>query len=185
MHGLMVKTGPKRTFLIEREELERLYHEMPAKKIAEIHGVGETVVHKRIKEFGITLPGLENPRRRPKKFTPEHLEAMRIAGAKRRDKWAGEKNPNWKGGLSAKNLRLRGSGAYKQWKAGSLARVNNQCQECGAARGSVCPCCGTKISLHVHHIYSFAQFPERRFDPENSQVLCAKCHHSRHTVRIG
>ena len=180
-----MKTGPKRSFLIEKSELEKLYHQMPAKKIAELYGVGETVVHGRIKEFGITLPGIENPRRRPKKFSPEHLAAIVAAGAKRRGKWVGDKNPRWKDGATEKNLEARRSGAYKQWKLESLARANNQCQECGVKRGAICPCCGVKASLHVHHVLAFAKFPEHRFDPDNSEVLCSKCHHSRHSVKIG
>lgn len=185
MHGLMMKTGPKRTFLIDKEQLERLYQEMPAKKIAELYGVGETVVHARIKEYGVTLKGFQNPRRRPKKFTDDHLQAIRVAGAKRRGKWAGENNPRWKGGATNENLALRRSGAYKEWKLASLALRENKCQQCGALKGSICRCCGNKISLHVHHVLSFAKFPEKRFDPENSEVLCAGCHHSRHSGKIG
>jgi hypothetical protein len=166
--------------------LESMYQTMPMKKIAEHFGVGETVVWQRIHEYGIKLNGFEDkPRSRPKPFSEQHLEAMRVAGMKRRGKWVGQKNPNWRGGRTESNLAARRTGAYKQWKLASLARVGNRCESCGVEKGHVCECCGNKIALHVHHVKSFASHEELRFDPLNSEVLCSKCHHSRHFGKIG
>jgi 5-methylcytosine-specific restriction endonuclease McrA len=176
----------RRTFEIDRETLESLYQEHTLKRIAEMYGVGETVVHKRVHEYGIKLKGYENsPRKRPKPFSESHKQAIKAAGLESRGKRTGEKAGNWKGGLTAINLEARRTGAYKQWKKQSLERVGYRCQECGIERHKMCECCGQKVQLHVHHLKSFAHHPESRFDPENSEVLCSKCHWSRHYGKTG
>lgn len=171
----------KRKFFVDKETLDSMYQRMPMKAIAEQLGVGETVIHKRIHEFGIKLCGYEgNPRTRSKKFTPEHLAALRQAHRKTRGVYVGEKNHNWRGGATEQNLAARRSGAYKEWKFSALNLAGNKCQQCGAINGHVCDCCGQRVTLHVHHVVSFAKHVEYRFDPLNSEVLCAKCHHSKH-----
>ena len=176
----MGKTGPKRTFSPDKKELEGLYQEMSGRKIAEHYGVGETVVWKRLKEHGIALYGFENGGHRKKtgrEFSREHREALSKAKI---GKWTGDKNPNWNGGSHEKNMAVRRSGAYRQWKLAARERANNKCERCGVEQGSVCDCCGTQISLHVHHIKSFAKFPDLRFDRRNSEVLCPMCHKCSH-----
>jgi 5-methylcytosine-specific restriction endonuclease McrA len=171
---------------VGREELESMYQTHSMKQIAKHYGVGETLVWNRIHEFDIKLTGYESsPRRRPKQFSPEHKAAIVAAGIARRGKWLGENNPNWRGGRTDANLALRRTGAYKQWKLSSLARAGNKCEQCGIIKGHVCECCGHKAALHVHHVKSFANHEELRFDPANSEVLCTKCHHSRHFGKIG
>lgn len=174
------KTGPSRSFRPSKDELEILYQTMSMAQIAEHFGVGETVVFKRIKEYGVTLKGFESGGHRAKtgkKFSDEHRKNLSSSLI---GKMAGEGNPRWKGGSTEENLRLRRTGAYIKWKKSSLERAGNKCQECGALGGNICECCGTKVILHVHHVKPFAKHPELRFDPANSEVLCPKCHRSRH-----
>lgn len=185
----MAKFGiPRRTraqwgyrFTPPRDELYELYQNMSMKQVAEHYGVGETVVWKRLHEYGIVLEGWEDGGHRRKtgrSFSPEHRENLsksHIATDTR-----GEKNPNWRNGAAMENMRLRQSLPYRRWKAASLERAGYQCQECGIKHETPCDHCGTSITLHVHHVYSFARYPEIRFDPENSEVLCPKCHYSRH-----
>ena len=76
-------------------------------------------------------------------------------------------------------------GDCPSWKIESKKRAGNRCEGCGVENGSMCECCGTKITLHCHHLKSFAKHPELRFDPENSEVLCPKCHYSRHNGKLG
>jgi predicted DNA-binding protein YlxM (UPF0122 family) len=174
------KTGPSRAFRPSKDELDTLYQTMSMAQIAEHFGVGETVVFKRLKEYGITLRGFEGGGHRKKtgkKFTQEHCANL---SASLTGKMAGEGNPRWKGGSTEENLRLRRTGAYIKWKRGALQLAGNKCQQCGAPGGEICECCGTKMVLHVHHVKPFAQHPEQRFDPANSEVLCPKCHRSRH-----
>lgn len=186
-HGIAArKTGPSRNFRPPKEELASLYQTMSMAQIAEHYGVGETIVFKRIKEHGITLHGFENGGHRKKTgkvFTKEHRENLSIAQAARSA--SGYRPPSWKGGVTEENLRLRRTGAYVRWKKDSLERAGNKCEMCGVANGTVCECCGTRIVLHAHHIKPFATFPEGRFDPQNSEVLCPKCHGIRHNRIIG
>lgn len=71
---------------------------------------------------------------------------------------------------------LRQSSQYKTWRNAAKKRANYTCENCGKKDKSICECCMVKIYLQVHHIKSFAAFPDLRFDPENSRVLCPKCH---------
>jgi hypothetical protein len=71
---------------------------------------------------------------------------------------------------------LRQSSQYKIWRRAAKKLHGNICDKCGIKDRSICKCCGNVIYLHVHHIKPFSPFPELRFDPSNSSVLCPKCH---------
>jgi hypothetical protein len=168
------RTGPPRRFIITKEELQALYQQKSMRDIARQYGVGETIVWSRLKELGITLDGYDDGRKRKRPpRTREH--SVKLSKA-HRGRWEGDKNPNWKGGVYDDNLKVRRTGEYRQWKIAALDRAGNVCEGCGVANGTICPCCGVKTSLHVHHIERFADVVEKRFDPENSRVLCPKCH---------
>ena len=77
-----------------------------------------------------------------------------------------ERNPNWRGGISSMNNRIRRRTEFRLWREAVFARDNWTCQECGQ-RGGV---------LHPHHIKSFKQYPELRFAIDNGKTLCIKCH---------
>lgn len=183
-YGIPVKaSGGNRVFDPPAEELRTLYQTMSMAQIAEHYGVGETVVFKRLKEHGIELDGFKNHRLKPgKTFTPEHRQALSKA---KRGKWSGEKNPNWKNNARTKNMQARSTGEYKQWRYAALALVGFACQGCGIKQGTVCECCGHKITLHVHHVKPFATFPELRYEPSNAEVLCPKCHKHSHDRKEG
>lgn len=177
--------GSRRTFQPERTELEELYQKHSMKQIARLYNVGETIVWKRLKEYGITLRDYEDGGHRKKpgrEFSREHRTNLSKV---QRGRWAGENNPHWRGGVHEENMRLRRSGAYKQWRLDALALHGNKCQQCGVENGFMCECCGTGVRLHVHHVKPFAKYPDVRFDPANSEVLCPKCHHSRHHGKPG
>lgn len=178
--------GGRRRFNPSYDELNALYGQYSMKQIAEKLGVGETVVFKRLKEHGIVLDGFEGGHRsKPgRKFTKEHRKNLSIslrAGGKK----AGENAPNWQGGIRWDNLRARSNGAYREWRNAVLELAGNACQQCGAKGGHECDCCGTRVTLHVHHIESFAKNIDRRYDPTNGEVLCPKCHHLRHKRKSG
>lgn len=84
----------------------------------------------------------------------------------------GEKSPNWKGGISPLNKRLRASSMWKIWREGVFLRDNFTCQNPN------CEYCHNKIGviLHPHHIQSFAEYPELRFNINNGITYCAEFH---------
>jgi len=78
----------------------------------------------------------------------------------------GEKNHQWKGGITPENKRIRHSIEFRLWREAVFARDNWICQECGKR--------GTK--LNAHHLKPFAKFPELRFAIDNGRTLCENCH---------
>ena len=83
----------------------------------------------------------------------------------------GEKNPNWKGGITPINKSLRNSKAAKTWRESVFARDNWTCQKCGNRS-----CKNNYLRIEAHHIRPFATFPKLRFEITNGLTLCKKCH---------
>jgi hypothetical protein len=79
---------------------------------------------------------------------------------------SGEKNYNWKGGITKIQDRIRKGLAYREWRNQVFKRDNYTCQECGV----------TKCYVQADHIKSFALHPEFRYQVENGRTLCLKCH---------
>lgn len=84
----------------------------------------------------------------------------------RRQRFLGDNNPSWKGGVSTENQKIRTSREYVWWRMAVFAKDNWTCQECGK-RG---------IELHADHIKPFSLFPELRFAIDNGRTLCVPCH---------
>lgn len=94
-------------------------------------------------------------------------------------KQRGEDSPNWRGGVTSEQMKVRNSIEYRLWREAIYARDNWVCQECGKRGGK----------LHAHHIKSFAKNPELRLAIDNGITLCVPCHsdkkgHSMLTRRI-
>ena len=85
----------------------------------------------------------------------------------------GEKHPNWKGGITPINIKIRQSKEYKDWRIKVFERDNYTCQNCGS-RG---------VILHADHIKPFAYFPELRLVIENGRTLCVPCHSKTDTYK--
>lgn len=82
----------------------------------------------------------------------------------------GEKNPNWKGGITgitSERVKFYSSLEYKQWRAKVFQRDNWICQTCHKK---------SEGDLEAHHIKSWKDFSELRFDLDNGITLCEKCH---------
>lgn len=82
----------------------------------------------------------------------------------------GDLHWNWKGGISSVNKVIRNGARTKEWRKIVFERDMYTCQYC-RKKGGI---------LHAHHILSFANFPESRFDLDNGMTLCKKCHHQIH-----
>lgn len=81
----------------------------------------------------------------------------------------GEKSCSWKGGVTPLNKKIRKSFESKIWRLAVFERDTYTCQKCGDKRGG---------NLNAHHIKSFSQHPELRFDVDNGITYCEDCHES-------
>lgn len=88
---------------------------------------------------------------------------------------AGDKHPNWKGGVTMKSFStwVTNQARYKDWREEVLKRDGYQCQISGNTE-----------DLEVHHILHKAEDrnPENVFDPNNGMVLCKKVHTELHQL---
>lgn len=78
----------------------------------------------------------------------------------------GETAPNWRGGITPENARIRNSRALAEWRTAVFVRDDFTCQCCGRRGGQ----------LHADHIQPFSLFPELRADLGNGRTLCVPCH---------
>lgn len=58
-----------------------------------------------------------------------------------------------------------------RWRKAIFERDNYTCQECGVRSGN-----GIEVKLNAHHIKSWSEYPEFRYELENGITLCLDCH---------
>ena len=114
-------------------------------------------------------------------FTDERKQKVRIIAKKNTtelwknlefiEKHTGENNPNWKGGITDKNNKIRKTVEYKLWRKSVFERDNYTCIWCGKSNKN-----GERTPLQADHIKSFSQYPELRFAIDNGRTLCIPCH---------
>jgi len=92
-------------------------------------------------------------------ITEEHKKKIGLASK-------GKKNCNWKGGITPINEKIRKSPKYNNWRTEVFEKDNYTCQKCGQIGGN----------LRAHHIKSFSNYPELRFEVSNGLTLCEDCH---------
>lgn len=108
---------------------------------------------------------------------PHNIEAsvrkLKAWNEKNRRFMVGEKNGNWRGGITPINQKIRNSTGYKLWREAVFERDNWTCMWCGQVGGS----------LNADHIKPFSLFPELRLAIDNGRTLCVKCHETTDTYR--
>lgn len=77
---------------------------------------------------------------------------------------SGEKHWNWKGGISPRVLNTT---EVREWRKAVFERDNYICQHCGYKEGRI---------LEAHHIKSWKDYPDLRFEVDNGLTLCNPCH---------
>lgn len=87
------------------------------------------------------------------------------------NKMMGDKNPNWKGGVSKESDIIRKSIEYKLWRQAVFERDQFTCVWCGHKSNGLRP-----SDIHPDHIKPFADYPELRFAIDNGRTLCIPCH---------
>jgi len=84
----------------------------------------------------------------------------------------GDKNPNWKDGISPENHRIRTSCDYRDWRKKVFTRDNFICQKYKI----------DNVIIQCHHIKNFAEYPELRFNTNNGITLSKKAHEEFHII---
>jgi len=79
----------------------------------------------------------------------------------------GDKNPNWRGGITSEDKRIRESAEYRQWRKTVFERDNYTCVNCGDNTGG---------NLEADHIKPRKLYPDLVFDVDNGRTLCYECH---------
>lgn len=80
----------------------------------------------------------------------------------------GEDHPLFKADSRRRDRR----GKHGSWARAVISRDNATCTRCAA----------TGVELHAHHILSFKDYPERRWDLNNGETLCFRCHWAEHAA---
>ena len=157
----------------KRVSKEYLYNQYVTKqksirKVASDLGVAMATVQRWLVRYDI-------PRRPQNEYerTPEWRQRMSDA---KTGKWAGENNPNWKGGISREIHGERSVGSVSRWRKSVKRRDNYVCQNCGLDAKKACSTCGNKPRLHADHIKPWKNYPDLRFDLNNGRTLCEDCH---------
>ena len=88
---------------------------------------------------------------------------------------SGPNHWNWKGGISSENRLMRNSTCHKEWSLAVLLRDRWECQMCGYK--------GQKLTSH--HVVSWKNNRELRFEVSNGITLCRPCHCGLHKPRTG
>jgi len=83
-------------------------------------------------------------------------------------RYSGSDHPNYR---ETARRRNRG-GAHHKWTTAVISRDRGVCQQCGEFG----------LEVHAHHIKSYRDFPELRFDVSNGVTLCFKCHWAVHAA---
>jgi hypothetical protein len=78
----------------------------------------------------------------------------------------GNKNHNWKGGITPLRLIIRSGIKWKIWREGVFQRDSFTCKKCSQYGGK----------LSAHHIEDFANNTELRFEVNNGITFCKNCH---------
>lgn len=100
--------------------------------------------------------------------------SRKCVGIGRTKYYTGENSTHWKGGVTPEQLLDRRGLKYQNWREAIFSRDNWTCQDCGERGGT----------LHAHHVFAFADFPEHRFAPWNGVTLCKDCHLKTHSKQV-
>ena len=88
----------------------------------------------------------------------------------------GEKNCNWKGGITKNREKLKHSESYRKWRLKVFQRDRFACRQCGY-RSKKSRAHGDKESdIHAHHIIPIEINPKLVLKEGNGITLCKSCH---------
>lgn len=88
----------------------------------------------------------------------------------------GSNNPNYKDGTGYKRHERYRQDKVQQWRRRIYARDNFTCQKCNFIPKKA-------NSLNAHHIKSWKEHPNKRFNISNGITLCKECHKKEHYIK--
>ena len=114
--------------------------------------------------------------------TEEHKEMQRqrrladghvpyLVNGKHWLKQEGVHSPAWKGGVTTERQSVYASQKWKDAVKEVWKRENATCQLCGKHQSE-----DRGHAFHIHHIYTFAEYPRLRTNPDNLVLLCRDRH---------
>lgn len=83
----------------------------------------------------------------------------------------GEQCHSYIDGKSKERKDLRATPEGRRWRFEVMKRDGFACVHCGDDSGG---------NLQAHHVFTFADYPERRLDVSNGKTLCIHCHWMAH-----
>lgn len=117
------------------------------------------------------VPSKEQRRKQSESLKSLGIKRSEEAKRKLSEIHMGDKNPQWKGGVTPINKAIRKSVEFRLWREAVFERDNYTCVWCGIRGGN-----GKKVILHPDHIKPFCDYPELRFAIDNGRTLCKECH---------
>lgn len=104
------------------------------------------------------------------KQSPEHRRKLSEYWQKHR-----EQHNHYKDGKGAERTSARHEDMarldYRLWREAVFQRDNYTCRDCNCKGGD----------LHAHHVKTYAEHPELRYEVSNGETLCVECHRKRHS----
>lgn len=138
-------------------------------KIGQEIGCGPRVISHWLKKHGIKARSTGSTKGHKRNDSAECRDKMSVA---KRGMYIGEDNPNWKGGITTRDLD-RSRYRAKAWVKAVKDRDGWRCVECGSTEG-----------LHAHHVKSWRYHPDLRYEVSNGKTLCEPCHEAAHGYKF-
>jgi hypothetical protein len=127
----------------------------------------ECYTTKQLDKFERTPEQIESQREKLKgrKYSLEHRLAISRGNRRNVEKGTHNLLRHGKGHKDLYRQRIE----YKIWKEKLLKKCGGRCELCGKTQ-----------RLHAHHIKSFYDFPELKYEESNGKILCISCHMRHH-----
>jgi hypothetical protein len=93
-------------------------------------------------------------------------KCVRTTTSMRNKTLVGDRNPNWKGGVTDEVTKFYTGSEWKELRNKVFVRDNYTCQDCGKHGGY----------LEANHIKPRSRYPDLKLVASNIETLCKPCH---------
>jgi len=166
------KSSPNHGIPMTEEQKKKISKALTGKKLSAEHRKKLSESHMGIPKSPETIEKLRKNASRYWKGRKLPKHVLEIMSISRKGSWTGDKNPNWKGGVTPENESIRHSNEMKAWKKDCLGRDEYTCQKTGKSTRT----------MQIHHIHNFCEHPDIRFDVDNGIVFTKEAHMEFHKI---